>query len=299
MKTFGRIFAALTLGIAPFQVQAWGDQGHAVVALIAGRLLDGPVKQQVEQLLQSDPSGLGPTDLAHEASWADRYRDSSPTRYEQTQAWHYVNLERDAPDLERACQGHARLPPDRPASHGEAGDCVVDKIEQFVAELAGRSASADERRMALQFVLHLVGDLHQPLHAADDHDRGGNDKRVRAVGLEPASLHAYWDSLFVRALGSDAQVLADTLAARITPAQRAQWSRGTPADWAQESFRLADGLAYGRLPRPSRRGLYHLERAYVDAATQAAGQQLSKAGVRLALILNRALAAQGSAESSH
>jgi hypothetical protein len=183
----------------PPLAHAWGDEGHQIVALIAQHYLDAPVKRRVQALLASDSSGLVPdTSMANEATWADRYRDSdrdaSARRYQQTRQWHYVDLELSSPNLERACFAHPALPPGTPASAGPAEDCVVDKIEQFEAELSNPHTSTDERRLALQFLLHLVGDVHQPLHASDDADEGGNLKRVSARGLHAASLHHYWDT---------------------------------------------------------------------------------------------------------
>ena len=120
-------------------------------------------------------------DIASGATWADRYRDSdrggSRQRYEQTRQWHFVNIELDGPNLERACFGHPRLPAAVPASSGPAKACLVDKIEQFTAELSNSATAPGERLLALEFLLHLVGDVHQPLHAVDDHDAGGNRKQ--------------------------------------------------------------------------------------------------------------------------
>jgi S1/P1 nuclease len=118
----------------------------------------------------------------------------SARRYQQTRQWHYVDLELSSPNLDRACFAHPALPPGTPATAGPAEDCVVDKIDQFEAQLSNPHTSTDERRLALQFLLHLVGDVHQPLHASDDADEGGNLKRVSARGLHAASLHHYWDT---------------------------------------------------------------------------------------------------------
>jgi hypothetical protein len=292
MKT---ITAALLLGLAcaiPGTALAWGDEGHEIVGLIAEHYLDPAAKQQVADLLAGDSSGLVPTDIAHEATWADKYRDSDRSRgkqrYSQTNQWHYVDLELDGPDLDAACNHHPALPQGTPASAGDPNDCIVDKIEQFSTELADPATAKDERRLALEFLLHFVGDLHQPLHAADDHDKGGNDKYVSAAGAKAGKLHSYWDTEFVRRLGQDDRTVADTLIARITPEQIAQWTRGGPRDWAQESYQLAKTEVYGRLPQTTA-GPYALDAAYTDNAGQVVALQLSKAGVRLAGILNWAL----------
>jgi hypothetical protein len=283
--------AAALLHSAP--AHAFGDEGHEVVALIAGHFLTPEVRHRVFAILAADDSGLTPArDIASEATWADRYRDSdrntTRVRFEQTREWHFVDIQIKSPDSAAACFGHPPLPPGTPASAGPAKACVIDKIRQFEQELAAPSTSAAERLMALQFVLHLVGDLHQPLHASDDADQGGNAKRVRAPGRSSGKLHHYWDTEFVRALGHDAPGLAQQLIAGIQPADVKAWSSGSAADWAKESFEIGRQFVYAKLPAP-KLGMYSLSAAYVKGAKQITASQLRKAGVRLAAILNRSL----------
>ncbi len=283
----------LALMMSP-RAHAWGDEGHEIVALIAQADLEPAVRARVQALLAGDRSALlADTSMASEALWADRYRDSdrhaSRQRYRQTHRWHFVDLELRSPDLTRACFGRAPLPAGVAAADGPARDCAVDKIEQFEAELRRPATSTQERRLALQFLLHLIGDLHQPLHAADDEDQGGNGKRVRAHGLAAGSLHQYWDTQFVQALGRDPQAVADALRAHISAAERAAWQRGGPADGARESFQLAQAQAYGALPARSGRARYELSEAYVEQSLALVRLQLQRAGVRLALVLNRSL----------
>ena len=109
------------------------------------------------------------------------------------------------------------------ASNGPTQACVVDKIEQFAAELADPKTDPEERLIALKFILHLVGDLHQPLHAADDHDPGGNRKHVAADGFQPGNLHHYWDVEFVEHLGTDPRQVAGAIVAGISDEQRRAW----------------------------------------------------------------------------
>jgi len=248
----------------------------------------------VQAILNGDNTALV-TDrsMAGESVWADRYRDSdrntSRARYDATRRWHYVDIELDEPNLPRACFGPPVLPLGVPASAGAASDCVVDKIDQFQAELADPATSAEERRLALQFLLHLVGDLHQPLHAADEHDQGGNLEQVDAPGLSAQNLHRYWDVEFVQALGNDPGTVASKLTEQIGPQDLASWQRGSTADWAMECFAIARQTSYGLLPSAYEPHRYHLSAAYVQAATEAVPLQLKRAGVRLALILNRSL----------
>jgi hypothetical protein len=276
------------------RAHAWGDDGHETIALIAEHYLTAATRARVTLILAGDDSGLAARDMAHEATWADKYRDSDRNgtreRYEATRNWHYVDLEiHDGADLNRACYGRPQLPAPTPASAGPAEDCVVDKIGQFSAELANSHTSEPERRLALQYLLHLVGDLHQPLHAGDDHDQGGNAKSASGSGLPENNLHHDWDTAFVERLGSNPAALAHRLTADLSEAELRQWALGTPEDWAWETFALARDHAYGMLGAPEPSGQYRLTDAYLADAVAVAAQQLQKAGVRLAVLLNRCL----------
>lgn len=284
--------AALLL---PPQARAWGDEGHEIVGLIAEHFLEPGPKAKVEALLATDTTGLvTPTDIAHEATWADKFRDSdrnsTKVHYNQTNHWHYVDIELDgSADFDQACNNHPGVPAGTPASLAPPMDCVSDKINQFAIELATPSTSPNERLEALQFLLHFVGDTHQPLHASDDHDQGGNAKLVKGPGLPKSKLHSDWDTAFVKELGTDPNTVAADLIAQITPAQQQSWAQGTPRDWAQESFGLAKTDTYGKLPAPNADGTYTLDQAYIDDAKTIVAEQLSRAGVRLAMVLNKAL----------
>ena len=278
--------AALTLAASP--AFAWGDLGHEVIAKIAYAHLTPAARAKVDALLASDPDTLTAPDIASRATWADKYR----SEHRETAEWHYVDIEIDHPDLDAACFGHPRLAPGQPASQGPAHDCVTDKIEEFAAELRDPATPTAERVLALKFVLHFVGDLHQPLHASDHMDRGGN-----CVGLSPSpdghanNLHAYWDSTVVRALGRSADEIAAKLDAQITPAEISEWSPGDARAWALEGFELAKRDVYALPDRPTcedHRSVA-LSSAYEATAERDAAVQLEKAGVRLAWVLNRSL----------
>jgi hypothetical protein len=285
------IAVALELSLVSSRpVQAWGDEGHEVIALIAESFLDPAVRRKVHDLLEADPDTLTEHTIAEGAIWADKYRDSNANGARQaTRQWHFVDIELDAPDIDAACFGHPPLPPGVPASSGPANACVVDKINEFAAELGSPRTDPPERIVALKFLLHLVGDEHQPLHASDNHDRGGNDRRAGASGLKAGTLHHYWDTEFVEQLGPDPKQIAAALIARISANDARDWARGGPADWAMESFRIARDHVYGRLPPPNARGSVRLSAEYVAMATRDVASQLSKAGVRLAWMLNTAL----------
>ncbi len=185
-----------------------------------------------------------------------------------------MDLELQDPDLDAACAG--------------AQSCVVTKIDEFRATLADPLSPTPERLRALQFLLHLVGDLHQPLHAADEHDRGGNEERVQSRGQARGSLHHYWDTVFVAALGTDSQAVADRLLAEISPADIRRWREGTARDWAWESYAIARRRVYGELPPPDAAGRYDLSPEYVADAIAIERVQLERAGIRLGQVLNAA-----------
>jgi hypothetical protein len=280
--------AAMALRSGP--AIAWGDEGHEVIGWVAQAFLEPVARQKVNALLAADTDSLTAHNIPDASTWADKFRDANGNGSRKTTGqWHFVDLELDAPDLTSACFGRPRLPAGVLASNGPPEDCVVDKIDQFLTELTAPATDPTERVVALKFVLHLVGDVHQPLHAADDHDKGGNRKRAGANGFRSGTLHHYWDTEFVEQLGSSPKQIAAALVERISPADAHTWAQGGPADWAFDSFHVAKDDAYGQLPPPNRRGSYRLPDSYVAMATRDVATQLSKAGVRLAFVLNRAL----------
>jgi hypothetical protein len=269
---------------------AWGDEGHEVVALIAQSFLDPAVLKKVNALLAADTDDLTAHDIASAATWADKFRNRNENGARaRTSNWHFVDIELASPNVDEACFNHPVVPSGQPASAGVAKDCVVDKVQEFAAELANPGTSPEEQIVALKFLLHFVGDMHQPLHSADDNDRGGNNKKVSASGQHAGNLHHYWDDVFVEALGPDAKTIASDLIGHISDDQAQEWSKGTPSDWALEAFQIAKVDAYGDLPAPSSKGLYRLSDDYMATATQDVATQLGRGGVRLAFGLNTAL----------
>lgn len=229
----------------------WGSQGHQVIALIAQEGLDPAAQAAVNRLLAQEP---GQT-LVSISTWADEHR--SP----QTAAWHYVNLpkgdcnydgERDCPD----------------------GRCVVAAIQRQTAILA--STQPDEKRLlALKYLVHLVGDVHQPLHAGYLEDRGGNTYQLQAFG-RGTNLHAVWDSGLIQSMNLEVQGLFSELVKVLPKEPISPW---TPAQAAQESCTLAqsEGFYPGR----------NLDSGYLQRYIPVMQKQLTLAGTRLADLLNR------------
>jgi hypothetical protein len=274
-------------------VSAWGDDGHKAIALIAEPCLTAEAREAVTSMLSADPSNLTRHDIASESTWADKYRDQNNRQdyYQQTQYWHFTDIEIDHPNLTAACFGRPPLPQGVLASNGPAQACAVDKIKQFQVELASPRIDAEERLVALKFILHLVGDVHQPLHSSDNHDRGGNDVKVIVDGFAHTSrdnLHAFWDTQFVDALAMPPVELARQLRAMITPADATSWAVGTPDTWAMETFEVAKADVYGNPPLSNAQA-QHLDAACANTAEMDVTIQLSRAAVRLANLLNGAL----------
>jgi hypothetical protein len=280
------VLAALTLAL-PTPALAWGNEGHEIIAAIAQRYLTPAARAKIDALLAADSDTLTAPDLLSRSTWADAWRAAG---HRETAQWHFVDIELDHPDVKAACFGEPA--PDHPASAGPAQDCVIDRVNAFAAELADPSTPQAERILALKYVLHFVGDLHQPLHAADNHDRGGNCVRLALGGHRTTNLHSYWDTTAVQALGADPKAVAAKLKAQITPAQAATWRQGTPRAWAMETHEVAASVAYWP-GTPAEcdpdAAPASLPVGYDARARRAAALQLQKAGVRLAAALNHAL----------
>ncbi len=240
---------------------AWGPQGHEIAARIAADNLTPVAHLRISQLLGGDAPAL----MVLESNWADEVRADRP----QTAGWHYVNIEIGSRgyDRRRDC---AR------------DNCVVRQIERDIGLLRDPRAPRAARLDAFRFLIHFVADLHQPLHAADRHDKGGNSVNV-LQGRRRSNLHRVWDQDVVVALGSDSMRVAASLERDLVPADRAKMMAGTPADWANESFQIASREIYASLPAG---GPVRLPRDYTEREKTAVRQQLLRAGLRLAAILN-------------
>jgi hypothetical protein len=161
------------------------------------------------------------------------------------------------------------------------GRCVVGAITRYRAVLADRTRPQLERTEALRFLVHLVGDLHQPLHVGDNGDRGGNDVPVTWEGRS-TNLHSVWDSSILGQTGESEDRHFLRLAGRTV--DLAATGAGTELEWAAESHTLARLVGYGALPADR-----ELAGSYGRAALPVAEERIVQAGVRLARLLNAAL----------
>ncbi len=252
----------------PRPATAWGATGHQIVGEIAWRNLTSEARSEVSRLLRGDDKTL-----AYASTWADRIRANES--YSWAAPLHYINGAEGAEDID--------LNQDCPPR-----GCVVRAIERFRDELADRQRSLAERREALKFLAHFIGDVHQPLHASYAADRGGNRLLVTFYG-EAVNLHALWDTSIIEASLSwrtfrSWRYRAKTLDRKTTDEERRIWGDSTPLDWAQESFDLARSHAYAAQAGDD------LGDEYYQRNLPVVEKRLRQAGVRLAAVLNRVLA---------
>ena len=217
--------------ILPHPAGAWGASGHRIVAMIAENHLSPRARQQIAELLGDDVS------LASVANFADEIRNSRP----DTKQFHFVDipLTENKYDAARDCRST------------EEGDCVIAAIERFKQQLRDSSLSKGRRRFALKFLVHLVGDMHQPLHCADnDNDRGGNDVKVVWFGEsgKGINLHSVWDRLIIEQAGLEDAEFAEALEEGLTPQRVQTIQAGTLIQWAEEAHLAARNRAYKTVP---------------------------------------------------
>jgi hypothetical protein len=321
MRTIGTLLGStclgLILGCGP--CLAWGNEGHEIIGTVAAGILEREspdTLKRVNAILKRDKDDLTDHDIASEATWADAFRESSPTARQATRQWHFVDIDFDSPDINKACFGNVEA--SAPASEGLPNDCVVHKIDGFKAELADPDTPQKEQLLALKFLLHFVGDVHQPLHAAThiDPDTKTEDAGGNCVGIlhgnatVPVRLHSYWDTALVqKAVGKDVDTAADKVSALLTNPNVGKWSGGTASDWAKESFQIAKAKVYGgvidkepeqtdfmftdRHGEPDARcgpsKVFRTDADYDTRGKATVKEQLAKAGLRLARLLQEAL----------
>ncbi|MDH3404567.1 MAG: S1/P1 nuclease [Acidobacteriota bacterium] len=276
------LLAALAGLAAARPALAWGANGHRVVAAVAASRLTPEARRALAGI-------LGTRELAQVANWPDHVRSERP--WELADSWHYVNVDDDrrlAAVLDAAGE---TLEPDN----------VVEAIGYLTAVLRGSPAETEHFTALLEqagagrlddslaataaaFVVHLVGDLHQPLHVGRGDDRGGNQIAVNWFG-EPSNLHSVWDSGLVDREALSYTELTAFLEQELA-GREAEWRAGTPADWAAESRQLRSEV-YEIWTRTDRTNhLPDLAWQYSHDHIGTVKQRLFQAGVRLAMLLN-------------
>ncbi len=246
------VLGALAL---PAAGHAWSAMGHRLIGALAEQRIGPDARRAVAELLAGEDE---PT-LAGVAAWADTLRDDA--RWRWTAPLHYVRIHDAACGFQAARDCHDGL-------------CVAGAIERFRAELADPARSRAERRDALKFLVHFVGDVHQPLHSGHRDDRGGNRFQVR-VGNEGTNLHRVWDHHVLVHGGRDQAQLHAALA----PALPAPGGFD-PIGWAEASCRLTNAPGF----YPRRPGT--LPAGYLDTHAPLADRRIADAAAELAAVLD-------------
>lgn len=266
-----RILTLLTVLFLPFSAFPWGAVGHETIAYIAEQNLSPETLAKIKPL-------LGGMSIEEAAVWADQYKQTHRT----TAPWHYINLPVKEKVEEIQVQGF------KGQKHGNN---IINQLEKDIETLKDPATAVADRQKALWFVIHFVGDLHQPLHVADDNDGGGNSKKVRFFSPVSSSnrghltnLHSLWDNLIEVKAGEDPRELGAALNKKITSAERQEWTSGSIETWVFESYTLAKLKIYPDVG-PDNSSVTALKRNYYARMRPVVDEQLEKAGVRLAKML--------------
>jgi hypothetical protein len=316
MKQFAKlafVMFFLVLVGAP-ETKAWGCKGHQTVAYLAEKHLSPDALKMVESFLGGNPidpslkrfcDNTGLDDMSSSSTWADDYRDKDKT----TAPWHFIDIPLSATQQSQVEQ------------YCGAGGCVTQAITKQLAVLKDKTQSAATRAMALRFIIHFVGDLHQPLHASTNNDRGGNCVPVKYFHQNPhghngsyaPNLHHVWDTELVEndMTDPDPKAFADTLDAEYS-SSIAEWQQGgLQLDaWAWDGHQHAVDISYGSLSSRILAEPFDLNAnscaddnnigdrmlhkhivigsLYQEKAVPVIEERLAQAGIRLAMILNDA-----------
>jgi len=276
--------AVLLFASLPSPAFAWWDFAHKTVARIADRAVTPKTRAAIRALLRHAPELATPTcklrTIEDASIWPDCIKGLGE-RFSYAGSWHYQNVDICKPfDLTSPCKD---------------GNCVSAQIERDLKLLEDRTVPARERLMALAFLIHFVGDLHQPMHAGDHGDLGGN--RVKAdygIAAGRINLHMIWDGYLAERAITTPPAGPIGLLSEIPPGDRAAAAAGSVEDWSRESWAVAHDIAYGGLyggdpcaPQPEGKAV--LRNAAIDAAIPVLRRQVERGGLRLARLLDEAL----------
>lgn len=258
-----KIFKKLALGVAivftPFLASAWGAQGHRITGQIADSYLTPQARAAIKKI-------LGNESLALAGNWADFMR--SDPAYKYTEVWHYVDFTRamSQPEMTEFLEHDTR-------------EDAYTKLKFFVTELKKKNLSAANKQFYLHMLIHIVEDMHQPLHVSQDGTDGGNKIKVQWFN-SPSNLHTVWDSGMIN--NQDLSYTEYTNSINFTTAaQRAQWQKAPITQWAFESNQLSEKIIAG--VKADDKLSYDYNFKYISTVNQ----QLVKGGVRLAGLLNQ------------
>ncbi len=273
MKTF--MLSALFISTSAF---AWGPTGHRAVGEIAEKFMEPKALLAARTILQGHT-------LARVATWPDEIK-SEPARYQYTYNWHYTDWADEAHDH------------DETNSSGK----LMGSIDAQIAVVKSPTATREEKEFAIKFIVHLIGDLHMPLHVGNGLDQGGNYCKVTYMG-QATNLHALWDEKLIDFTNLSYTELVKFVTAGKTPAQMAAARAGTPLDWARESKAIRATIYPANVIEPqapmSIKGycrkevtpeeMPKLSYEYAYKFMPVVEERIFQAGVRLAGLLNDAL----------
>lgn len=255
MKKQFCIIAMLTCAIGFI---SWGVTGHRTVAQIAENHLTPKAKQAIKDI-------LGKETLPEVSTWADEIRGNPDNKY--TTPWHYINLPSDL-NFEQFTQAIKTLPVDNAYK-------VILKCEM---DLANPQKSKQAKATALKFLVHIIGDVHQPMHVSHAEDKGGNDIQVTFNGYG-TNLHSLWDSDLIEREGLTYQKMAVAYD-NATPGQIAKWQSDNLIIWFWESYQIAEILYKEAAENPK------FNREYYESHMPTVQNRILKGGIRLAGVLN-------------
>jgi len=256
--------AVLLVWCGPSALQAWGREGHTAVARIAWERLSYVARGRITRLLGNDR--MTDSDVV---MWPDRSRYSS---HEASYRWHFVNIPITS-------SGYRRTRDCRPSA--TRGDCIIAALVRLERNELADVNMMITRRQRLMFLLHLVGDLHQPLHAGDDGDLGGTQRHIQSIG-DSDQLHSAWDSGIMQASHVGTNALVARANAWLETQDEAAIAEGLYRDWAMEGFAISRDVAYPQVAGDNR--ITSSER---QAALRLIVRRVAEGGVRLAAVLNR------------
>ena len=259
MKTIKQTVLFAFFFAAPFAAFAWGMLGHRIVGEIADSYLTPKAKAEIRKI-------LGNETLALASNWGDFIKSDSTYNY--LNSWHYINLE-------KGLSREALLT----FLKNDTSTNVYTRINFLVSELKKKNLLAAQKKMYLRLLIHFVGDVHQPMHAAYREDLGGNRVRVSWFNT-PTNLHAVWDESLI----NYQQLSYTEYTAAInytTLQQRLSWQKQPLAEWIAESYSIAEKL-YTEITKPDQRLSYEYNFRHIKTLNE----RLLMGGVRLAGLLN-------------
>ncbi|MFT4937799.1 MAG: hypothetical protein ACI88A_000821 [Paraglaciecola sp.] len=241
--------------LVSLQAFGWGQTGHRVTGAIAEQYLNPKAKTAIAALLPNE-------DLAEASTYADEMR-ADPSVFWQSVAgpFHYVTVPKGKvyKDLEAPEQGDA-----------------VSALSMFSAQVKSPNTSLEQKQRALRFIVHIIGDLHQPLHAGNGNDRGGNDIKL-SFFWEDSNLHRVWDSGMIDHRQLSYTEWTARLSRKITPEQAKLWMVADPLVWIAESSKIRDEI----YPAEEKISWDYLHQHIPTATTR-----IQMAGMRIAAYLN-------------